>query len=130
MPENLLTDFPPLDYTSGDEPTQPAPLEELPRKISTFEHEIAIVRCHHEHIAKGIELFWGHRDCIEFLQKLILNGSDGTTRTRSGFKHEVVEALLSLIALQEAQFKRNPTSKPDGRSSLNRLSPSSGRWPA
>lgn len=129
MPENLLTDFPPLDYT-GDEPTQPAPIEEVLQKISTFEHEIAIVRCHHEHIAKGIELFWGHRDCIEFLQKLILAGGDGTTRTRSGFKHEVVEALLSLIALQEAQFKRNPASKPGVRSSPDRANPSSSRWPA
>lgn len=48
---------------------------------------------------------------FELLQKLILAGGDGTTRTRSGFKHEVVEALLSLIALQDAQFKRNPNLK-------------------
>ncbi|MDP1999348.1 MAG: hypothetical protein Q8K22_07110 [Rhodoferax sp.] len=106
MSENLPTDFPPLDYAGEDEPTQPAPLEEIPKKISTFEHELTIIRAHHEHIARGIELFWGHRDCIEFLQKLILNGGDGASRTRSGFKHEVVEALLNMIALQEAQFKR------------------------
>ena len=67
---------------------------------------------------------------FELLQKLILAGGDGTTRTRSGFKHEVVEALLSLIALQDAQFKRNPTSKPDVRSSPDRASPNSDRWPA
>jgi hypothetical protein len=41
----------------------------------------------------------------------------------------VVEALLSLIALQEAQFKRNPASKPGVRSSPDRASPSSSRWP-
>ena len=99
MPENLLTDFPPLEYSPEDEPTQPMPLGEIPKNISTLDHEIAIIRAHHEHIAKGIELFWGHRDCVEYLQKLILNGGDGVRKNRSGFKHEVVEAILNLIAL-------------------------------
>jgi hypothetical protein len=42
----------------------------------------------------------------------------------------VVEALLNLIALQDAQFKRDSTSKPGVRSSPDRASPSSSRWPA
>jgi hypothetical protein len=42
----------------------------------------------------------------------------------------VVEALLNLIALQDAQFKRDPTSKPGVRPSPDRPSPNSGRWPA
>ena len=101
MSDIPFTNFPELDYTAEDEPTRPAPLTESP-ETRTAEDEIALIRAHHAHIAKGIELFWGHRDCVDYLQQLILNGGDGVSRTRLGFKHEVVEALLNLITLHEA----------------------------
>ena len=111
LPENLPTHFPPLDYTPADEPVQATLLKETPKKISTLEQEIAIVRAHHEHIAKGIELFWGHGDCVEYLHKLILNGGDGVRNTRSGFKHEVVEAILNLIAMASPKPEKTPSPR-------------------
>lgn len=109
MPENLPTDFPPLDYTPADQSIQQDRWMETPKKISTLEQEIAIVRAHHEHIAKGIELFWGHGDCVEYLHQLILNGGDGVRNTRSGFKHEVVEAILNLIAMASPKPETTPS---------------------
>jgi hypothetical protein len=103
--------LPPLDYTPADEPVQATLLKKTPKKISTLEQEIAIVRAHHEHIAKGIELFWGHGDCVEYLHKLILNGGDGVRNTRSGFKHEVAEAILNLIAMASPKPEKTPSPR-------------------
>lgn len=100
MSDIPLTDFPELDYTPDDEPTQPLPLMERAQPRSA-QDEIALIRVHYARIASGIELFWGHRDCGDYLRQLILNGGDGVGRTRLGFKHEVVQALLNLIALHE-----------------------------
>lgn len=77
-------------------------LDELPRQ-ARIDHEMAIVRAHHERIAKAIEIFWGHRDCIEYLQQLILSGGDGAGKTRVGFKHEVLAALINLTSLHDVQ---------------------------
>ncbi len=96
-----FTDFPELDYTPQDELPHRAPLAQS-HPNRTVEQEIALIRAHHEHIAKGIELFWGHQDCLVYLQQLILNGGDGGHRARVGFKHEVVGSLFNLIALHEA----------------------------
>ena len=62
---------------------------------------MAVVAKHHERIAKAIELFWGTRDCVEYIQKLVMSGGDGLGRSRVGFKPEVVSALLSLISLHQ-----------------------------
>ena len=99
------TGFPTLSWEEEDLATRPMPLHERPVQ-ARVDSEMAVIARYHIRIALAIEEFWGHRDCIEFLQKLILNGGDGASRTRSGFKYEVVEALLNMIALQEAQFKR------------------------
>jgi len=77
-------------------------LHELPRQ-ARIDHQMAVIRAHHERIAKAIEMFWGHRDCVEYLQQLILNGGDGVGRARVGFKHEVLAALISLTELHEVQ---------------------------
>jgi len=103
MSDTPFTNFPELDYSPEHEPPRSAPAPAAPsHQNRAVEAEIALIRTHHAHIAKGIELFWGHEDCVDYLQQLILNGGDGVSRTRLGFKHEVVEALFNLIALQEA----------------------------
>jgi hypothetical protein len=94
MPNNENVDF----Y----EVTQPLTLEELPRQVR-IEHAIAVISVHHERIAKAIKLFWGHKDCMVYLQQLILNGGDGVGNARVGFKLEVLSALISLAALHEPQ---------------------------
>ena len=76
------------------------PLHELPRQAG-IDHATAIIAQHHERIAKAIQLFWGTRDCVEYIQKLVMIGEDRSGSARIGFKPEVVSALLSLIGLHQ-----------------------------
>jgi hypothetical protein len=110
-PKNLK--FPPLIETHDFEDTQPTswgefeetrpiPLFELPKELQ-IEHNLNIVRAYHARIADAIEMFWGHRDCNEYLQKLICNGGDGFGNARIGFKREVLAALINLSALHEVK---------------------------
>ncbi|MDD5334942.1 MAG: hypothetical protein PHS32_14525 [Rhodoferax sp.] len=92
--------FPELIPEQELELTRPMPLHERPRKVR-IEHDMAIIRAHHERIAKTIDVFWGHKECVEYLQKLVLNGDDGNGKARVGFKHEVLSALINLLALHE-----------------------------
>jgi len=80
----------------------PTPLHELSRQ-ARIDHQIALIGEHHERIAKAIKIFWGHKDCVEFLEKLILSGGDGAGKTRVGFKLEVVGALINLTTLHEVK---------------------------
>lgn len=92
--------FPELDADEVEESTRPLPLQELPRQVQV-EHEMGIIRDHHARIASAIEMFWGHKDCVEYLQQLILNGGDGVGRARVGFKQEVITAFMHLITLHD-----------------------------
>ena len=90
--------FPSIDWDEDDRATRPMPLHELPRQVG-IDHALEVVEKHHERIAKAIHLFWGTRDCVEYIQKLVMSGGDGFGKARVGFKPEVVSALLSLITL-------------------------------
>lgn len=92
--------FPTLKWEEEELDTRPMPLHELPREVG-IENAMAIVAKHHERIAKAITLFWGTRDCVEYIEKLVLSGGDGLGRARIGFKPEVVSALMSLISLHQ-----------------------------
>ena len=94
------TGFPPLDWEAEDLATRPMPLHELPRQVG-IDHAMDIIASHHARIANAIKLFWGTRDCVEYIQKLVLNGGDGFGNARVGFKPEVVSAMLSLISLHQ-----------------------------
>ncbi len=85
-----------------DQTTRPMALHELPRQARIDREILVISRCH-ERISKAINVFWGHRDCVEYLQKLILNGGDGFGHARIGFRSEVMTALINLIALHEEE---------------------------
>ena len=94
------TGFPSLQWEDDDLPTRPMPLHERPLQ-ARIDHEMAIIAERHVRIALAIEKFWGHRDCVEYLQKLIMSGGhqDGTVRV--GFKPEVVSALMNLVSLHQ-----------------------------
>jgi hypothetical protein len=99
--EKKSVGFPDLNANANNfQPTRPMGPRELPRQ-ARVDHEMHIIRSHHERIAKAIEIFWGHRDCVEYLKQLILNGGDGFGRARVGFKQEVMTALMNLIELHE-----------------------------
>ena len=64
---------------------------------------MAVIAEHHVRIALAIEKFWGHRDCVEYLQKLIMSGGHQDGQSRVGFKSEVVSALINLAALHQSE---------------------------
>ena len=77
-------------------------LDEFPRKVQ-IEREMAVIRAHHDRISKAIDVFWGHKDCVEYLQTLILNGGDGFGNARIGFRRDVMTALLNLVRLHQIE---------------------------
>lgn len=92
------------DTEAADEITRPMGLHELPRQARK-EREMDVISQHHERIAKAIGVFWGHKDCTEYLQTLILNGGDGFGRARIGFRAEVMTALINLVNLHDEEFR-------------------------
>lgn len=80
--------------------TRPMPLHELPRQVG-IDLAMAAVAKHHQRIADAIQMFWGTRDCVEYIEKLVMSGGDGFGHARIGFKPEVVSAMMSLISLHK-----------------------------
>lgn len=96
------TGFPPIDWEEEDLATRPMPLHELPREVG-IENALSVIEKHHERISKAIRLFWGSRDCVEYMQKLVMSGGDGFGKARIGFKPEVISAIMSLITLHRVE---------------------------
>ena len=92
--------FPPIDFVEEELATRPMPLHELPRQVG-IDSAMAVVAKHHARLANAIQMFWGTRDCMEYIQKLVMSGGDGFGNARVGFKPEVVAALLSLTTLHQ-----------------------------
>lgn len=67
------------------------------------EGHIALIGQHYQRVAGGIKNFWGHRDCVEYIQGLVFNGYKEGEK-RQGFKPEVIESLLTLVELHQRQF--------------------------
>lgn len=78
------------------------PLHELPLQ-ARVDIEMALVAQHHTRVARAIESFWGHRDCVRYLQGLVLSGYKEGEK-RMGFKPQVVEALMTLAELHKKAF--------------------------
>jgi hypothetical protein len=96
------TGFPSLQWEEDDLPTRPMPMHERPLQ-ARIDNEMAIIAQHHVRIALAIEKFWGHRDCVEYLQKLIMSGGHQDGQARVGFKSEVVSALINLASLHQLE---------------------------
>jgi hypothetical protein len=92
--------FPVLNDHEEDVATRPMGLHEIPPE-ARVEREMAVVNRHHERIARAIKLLWGHQDCADYIQKLIMSGGDGDGKARLGFKAEVLTALINLTELHE-----------------------------
>ena len=104
MQNKKFVGFPEINQHEEDLATRPMALHEMPKQ-ARIDREMAIITCHHERIAKAINTFWGHRDCVEYIQKLIMSGGDGAGNARVGFKAEVVAALINLTNLHEVTYR-------------------------
>ncbi len=104
MSQKNFVGFPGLNHETEaeDQVTRPMALHELPR-IARIDREMQVISQHHERISKAIDVFWGHKDCAEYLQKLILSGGDGFGNARIGFRSEVMAALINLANLHEEE---------------------------
>ena len=96
--------FPPINYLEEDVATRPMGLHEIPKQ-ARIDREMAVITSHHQRIATAISTFWGHRDCTQYLQELILNGGDGAGKARVGFKPAVLAALINLSELHEVSHR-------------------------
>jgi hypothetical protein len=94
--------FPKLFSDSEEGATVPMTLQELPKQVQ-FDRSITVISRRHLRVAKSIKIFWGHRDCGEYLHSLILKGGDGLGNARVGFSPEVITALFDLLRLTEGQ---------------------------
>ena len=94
--------FPTLQWEEEELDTRPMALHERPLQ-ARIDYQMAIVAERHVRVALAIEKFWGHRDCVEYMQGLVLNG-DNDGQKRVGFKPEVVTALMSLVELHKLAF--------------------------
>ncbi len=92
--------FPPLKWEEEDLETRPMGLGELPVQYQ-IDNSMAIINKYHPRIAKAIGVFWGHKDCVEYIEQLVLQGGDGAGHTRVGFKQEVLSALITLSSLHD-----------------------------
>ena len=95
--------FPPIEWEDEHLATRPLPLHELPPEVG-IEKAMAVIETHHARIAKAIRIFWGSRDCVEYIQKLVMSGGDGFGNARIGFKPEVLAALMSLASMHQREF--------------------------
>ncbi len=80
----------------------PHPQEE--NAIEGREEALLTVAQHHSRVANTIRNLWGHRECNEYINKLLMDGNDHQGRARVGFHHDAVEAMMKLITLHEQQF--------------------------
>lgn len=107
MAANNIIGFPNIYHEPQEEQsTRPMGLHEFPMQVR-IEREMAVIHEHHPRIGKAIALFWGHSECAEYLQKLILSGGDGFGNARVGFRREVLTALINLTGLDE-ELQRPP----------------------
>jgi hypothetical protein len=94
--------FPSLKWEDEELATRPMPLHERPLQ-ARIDVELALIAERHARIALAIEAFWGHRDCVEYIQSLVLSGYKEGER-RMGFKPEVLTALMTLVELHRQAF--------------------------
>lgn len=108
MPDEELNAFPELTPHIEEEEVKPVaqetPLHEL-SKQQRIDRQIAIIEQYHPHIAKGLKLMWGYKECVEYMEKLVLSGGDGAGKSRVGFRVEVLSALMDLTSLHEITKK-------------------------
>lgn len=83
--------------------TKPMALEDL-----SFEQRrtraLLVVEEHHPRVAMSIRTLWGYQECIQYVNKMILEGHDPQGRARAGFNVLAAKAMLELTEVHDAMF--------------------------
>ena len=94
--------FPSLSWEEEDLDTRPMPPHERPMQ-ARVDVEMALLGERHARVASAIESFWGSKDCVAYIESLVLSGyKEGEKRI--GFKPEIVSALMTLAELHKQAF--------------------------
>ena len=113
------------DLSHAFMPTAPMPLLEdgtpnesaLPRERTIGQRKedaLQIVELHHHRIAKTIRTLWGHKECSEYIAKLIMDGGDSNGHARMGFNQDAAAAMMVLSDLHDELYGVLPSSSGAG----------------
>jgi hypothetical protein len=68
------------------------------------EEALLTVELHHHRIANTIRTLWGHKECSEYISKLILDGGDSKGHARMGFNQEAAASMMVLSDIHDELF--------------------------
>ncbi len=68
------------------------------------EDALQVVELHHHRIANTIRTLWGHKECSEYISKLIMDGGDSKGNARMGFNQDAAAAMMVLSDLHDELF--------------------------
>ena len=106
LPEDLP--FPALCWEEPYPTTRPLAVHELPLQ-TRLDRCMATIARPHPDVAKTVVDFWGHVECVEYLQALVMRGAVVADQ-RQPFRPEVLTALLDIISLHQRQYPRSDIS--------------------
>ncbi len=100
----------PAALEEADDATRPMSLDEKTPE-QRLNDALALLDDQHPRIAAAVRAVWGAPECLAYLNRLVLEGCDGSGRSRVGFSPRVVDALMNLADLHETLFG---AAKPGG----------------
>lgn len=103
----------PLPIVEDGLPVQAAQLPQLSAE-QRKEGALQIVELHHHRIANTIRSLWGHKECSDYISKLIMSGGDGMGHARIGFNQEAALAMMVLSDMHDELFGPVPPSGGSG----------------
>jgi hypothetical protein len=103
------------DVSQGFLPTAPMPLlaegspsgAAAPRERTVGqrrEDALQVVELHHHRVANTIRTLWGHKECSEYISKLIMDGGDSKGNARMGFHQDAAASMMVLSDLHDELF--------------------------
>jgi hypothetical protein len=87
-----------------------APLELQDGALAQMNQALDVISARHSRVAKAIRTYWGHTECHDYLEGLLLSATDPQAHQRNGFSREVATCLLLLMGIHEKVF--GPRKKP------------------
>jgi hypothetical protein len=106
----------PLDAVPAQRPEEaPAGPSASAPHPSQKEQAMRLIASMHAHIAQAIDATWGTSECVQYMQRLLADSFDRNSKVRAGFKVEVSDALMALLAMHPEpppEPPRRPTGTP------------------